>query len=78
MAHVIDTYDLEEKDVELLEALAERLRERARRRRLGEAHEDKDGFRRSAGAWKGLVDAEDLIKDIYQSRLVSTRTEINL
>ncbi len=32
-----------------------------------------DGLRRSAGGWKGLVDAEKLIEHIYADRLISTR-----
>ena len=32
-----------------------------------------EGLTRSAGAWKGLVDAEKLIENIYAGRLVSTR-----
>jgi hypothetical protein len=32
-----------------------------------------DGLRRSAGGWKGLVDAEKLIENIYADRLISTR-----
>lgn len=32
-----------------------------------------DGLRRSAGGWKGLVDADKLIEDIYADRLISTR-----
>jgi len=32
----------------------------------GEA--DVEAFRRSAGAWKGLIDAEALIRDIYANR----------
>jgi len=32
-----------------------------------------DGLRRSAGAWKGLVDADKLIENIYADRLISTR-----
>lgn len=28
-----------------------------------------DGLRRSAGGWKGLVDAEKLIENIYADRL---------
>ena len=35
--------------------------------------EDKGAFRRSAGGWKGTVDAETLIKNIYADRLISTR-----
>ena len=34
---------------------------------------DKEAFRRSAGGWKGTVDAEALIKNIYEDRLISTR-----
>jgi len=32
-----------------------------------------DGLRRSAGGWKGLIDAEKLIENIYAARLISTR-----
>jgi len=32
-----------------------------------------DGLRRSAGAWKGLVDADKLIENIYADRLISRR-----
>ena len=32
-----------------------------------------EGLRRSAGGWKGLIDAEQLIKNIYNDRLISTR-----
>lgn len=32
-----------------------------------------DGLKRSAGAWKGLVDVEKLIENIYTDRLISTR-----
>jgi predicted DNA-binding antitoxin AbrB/MazE fold protein len=34
---------------------------------------DKEAFRRSAGGWKGTVDAETLIKNMYADRLISTR-----
>jgi len=34
---------------------------------------DREAFRRSAGGWKDTVDAETLIKNIYESRLLSTR-----
>ena len=33
--------------------------------------EDAEAFRRSAGAWKGTLDAEDLIERIYRNRLGS-------
>jgi hypothetical protein len=32
-----------------------------------------DGLRRSAGGWKGLIDADALIENIYTDRLASTR-----
>ena len=32
-----------------------------------------DGLRRSAGGWKGLIDADTLIANIYADRLISTR-----
>lgn len=34
---------------------------------------EKNGFESSAGGWKGTVDADKLIKDIYTDRLISTR-----
>jgi len=34
---------------------------------------DAEGLRRSAGGWKGLIDAEKLIENIYNDRLISTR-----
>ena len=37
------------------------------------AERDPEGLRRSAGAWKGLVDAEELKRNIYADRLISTR-----
>ena len=35
--------------------------------------EDIDAFHRSAGGWRGTIDAEELIRNIYNDRLVSTR-----
>jgi len=37
-----------------------------------------DAFARSAGKWKGTIDAEELIKNIYDDRLISTRPEVKL
>ena len=37
-----------------------------------------DGLRRSAGGWKGLIDAEKLIEHIYADRLISTRSVFRL
>jgi predicted DNA-binding antitoxin AbrB/MazE fold protein len=39
---------------------------------------DVDAFRRSAGGWKGTIDAEELIKNIYADRFISTRPEPHL
>lgn len=37
-----------------------------------------EALRKSAGAWKGTIDAEKLIEDIYADRLLSTREEPKL
>ena len=34
---------------------------------------DDEAFLRSKGGWKGLIDAEKLIRDIYADRLIETR-----
>ena len=34
---------------------------------------DREAFRRAAGGWKDTVDGDALIKNIYESRLLSTR-----
>ncbi|MBI4480616.1 MAG: polymer-forming cytoskeletal protein [Acidobacteria bacterium] len=39
---------------------------------------DFEAFRRSAGGWKDTFDAESLIREIYDSRLVSDRKEPHL
>jgi predicted DNA-binding antitoxin AbrB/MazE fold protein len=36
------------------------------------------GPERSAGGWKGLIDAEELKRNIYADRLLSTRPEPRL
>ena len=35
--------------------------------------QDDEAFLRSAGSWKGLVDAEKLIENIYADRLIDSR-----
>ena len=37
-----------------------------------------EGLRASAGGWKGLVDADALIENIYRDRLIATRPEPRL
>ena len=37
-----------------------------------------EGLRASFGRWKGTIDAEKLIRDIYEDRLISTRPEPKL
>jgi predicted DNA-binding antitoxin AbrB/MazE fold protein len=39
---------------------------------------DDEAFLRSAGSWKDLVDAEELIENIYADRLIDTREEPKL
>ncbi len=39
---------------------------------------DSEAFLRSAGGWKGTIDAEALIRNIYADRLLSTRPEPRL
>jgi len=36
------------------------------------------GLERSAGGWKGLIDAEELKRNIYTDRLIATRPEPRL
>jgi len=36
---------------------------------------DREAFLRSKGGWKGLIDAERFIHDIYEGRLLNTREE---
>ena len=39
------------------------------------AQRNRDAFRRAFGRWKGTIDAEALIRNIYAGRLISTRSE---
>ncbi len=36
------------------------------------------GIEKSFGGWKGLIDAEQFLKDVYESRHISTRPEVKL
>ena len=42
------------------------------------AQGNRDAFRRAFGRWKGTIDAEALIRNIYADRLISTRPEPKL
>ncbi len=37
-----------------------------------------DPFERAAGGWKGLIDPEAFIRNVYQDRLILTRPEPRL
>jgi hypothetical protein len=37
-----------------------------------------DALRRAAGVWKGMVDADALIANIYAGRLVATRPSLRV
>ena len=39
---------------------------------------DREAFRRAAGGWKETVDADTLINNIYESRLLSTRPVVGI
>jgi hypothetical protein len=39
---------------------------------------DYDAFLSAAGGWKGLIDADKLLADIYESRELSTKPPIEL
>jgi hypothetical protein len=37
-----------------------------------------DALRRAAGVWKGMVDADALIRNIYADRLIATRPPLRV
>ncbi|HGJ64544.1 TPA: DUF104 domain-containing protein [bacterium] len=39
---------------------------------------NEDGLDRSFGGWKGLIDADEFLKNVYADRLISTRPEVKL
>lgn len=77
-ANIINVRDLEEEDVKLLESLVERLRAKRRTAERKVTKEEEDSFESSAGSWAGLVDGEELIRNLYSDRLISTRPEVKL
>lgn len=48
------------------------------RRRKKHSPEDREAFLASAGGWDGLVDTDQLLADIYESRSRSTRPRVDL
>ena len=52
--------------------------ETAPRQRQAKTQADHEAFLSSAGAWKDLVDTEQLKADIYASRRISTRPPVEL
>jgi len=42
------------------------------------SHVSRDGLERSFGGWKGLIDAEEFLKNVYADRRISTRPEVKL
>jgi hypothetical protein len=51
---------------------------KTRRRYPEKTEEEYAAFRSAAGSWKGLVDTDKLIEDIYESRRISTRPPVDL
>ncbi|MGA2404969.1 MAG: hypothetical protein ABSG91_25260 [Syntrophobacteraceae bacterium] len=76
--YVINIRDMDEEDVKLLESLAERLRAKRRKAKGKSPEPEDDKFEKSAGSWAGLIDGEELIRNIYADRLISTRPEVKL
>jgi len=77
-ANVINVRGLEDEDVKLLGSLTELLR--SKRCKAIETITERAGynFERSSGPWSGLIDGEELIRNIYADRLISTRSEVKL
>src|SRR2546430_12623396 len=48
------------------------------RKQKAKTKADYEAFLSAAGGWKDLVDTEELKKDIYESRKISTRPPIEL
>lgn len=63
---------LEELELEEGEEVVIAILERAKEKGMREA------LRATAGAWKDLIDCEELKRNIYADRLMSTRPEPNL
>lgn len=75
MANILNVRDLDTEDLEIIERLIERLRAKKKKEPLTS---EIDGFSKSAGSWKGLIDVDTFITNIYADRLVSPRAEARL
>ena len=42
------------------------------------ASSSEDGLSRSFGGWRGLIDAEEFLKNVYADRQISTRRGVKL
>lgn len=71
--NVINVRDLEEEAVKLLESLVEPLRAIRGKAKRGMSGPKDDSFEKSAGSRAGLIDGQELIRNIYADRLISTR-----
>ena len=74
MADMIDVTGLTSEQVRTLERLVQLFRKGPH----GESGEAAEAFRASAGAWKGLIDAEALKRDILADRRINTRPRVDL
>lgn len=67
----IDVKGLTDEQVEAIKKLVALFRKPGAKQEAG-------GFKKSAGSWKGLIDAEELKRTVYSDRLISTRPETKL
>jgi hypothetical protein len=84
MVNFIELEGLDDEDILLLETIAERLRKRAKSKRVrkkrtvGNMPISEDVLEATAGAWEDSLDCEDLKRRIYENRLISSRPEVRL
>ena len=59
-------------------AVLQPLNGKRKRTKRAKTRKDYEAFLASAGGWKDLVDTEKLKRDIYESRMISTRPPVTL
>jgi len=70
---------LEKLDIEEGEEITVTIAKVSRRgKKRGVSSKEEDPLEATAGGWHGLIDAEQLKKDIYAARLISTRPGVRL